>query len=189
MKPGAGWMTMFMLPFLVLVAGGAALQTAPPACYATATSLTPASWHAPARASQPSPRGGLTLLREMSLPGPASRFDYQSFDPGTHRIYMNHMNAGRTVVFDTDSNRVVTEIMDLPRATGVWVVPSHHQVYVSAAGNHEVAIIDDRTLMVTKRVSGIRFPDGIAYAPETDKVFVSDEAGEADGRRAHRTAL
>ncbi len=93
---------------------------------------------------------------------------------------MNHMNAGRTVVFDTDSSRVVTEIMDLARATGVSVVPSHHQVYVSAAGTHEVAIIDDRTLQVTSRVGGIRFPDGIAYAREVDKVFVSDEAGGAD---------
>jgi DNA-binding beta-propeller fold protein YncE len=152
----------------------------PTGCYATPTSLTPASYRAPARGAQPPPKAGLTLLREIPLPGPANRFDYQSFDPVTRRIYMNHMNAGRTVVFDTDSNRVVTEIADLPRATGVWVVPSHHQVYVSAAGAHEVAIIDDRTLEVTSRVGGIRFPDGIAFAPDVDKVFVSDEAGDAD---------
>ena len=151
-----------------------------PACYATATSLTPPSYRAAARATQPPPKPGLTLLREIPLPGPANRFDYQSFDPVTRRIYMNHMNAGRTVVFDTDSMRVLTEITDLPRATGVWVVPSHHQVYVSAAGAHEVAIIDDRTLKVTSRVGDIRFPDGIAYAPEVDKVFVSDENGSAD---------
>jgi DNA-binding beta-propeller fold protein YncE len=114
------------------------------------------------------------------LPGPPNRFDYQSFDPVTHRIYMNHMNAGRTVVFDTDNNRVITEIGNLARATGVLVVPSHHQVYVSAAGAHEVAIVDDRTLKVVSRVGDIRFPDGIAYAPNTDKVFVSDESGAAD---------
>ena len=93
---------------------------------------------------------------------------------------MNHMNAGRTIVFDADSGEVVTEILNLPRATGVWAVPSHHQVYVSAAGTHEVAIIDDRTLRVTSRVGGIVFPDGIAFAPEADKVFVSDERGNAD---------
>jgi len=75
---------------------------------------------------------------------------------------------------------VITEIMDLPRATGVLAVPSHHQVYVSTAGAHQVAIIDDRTLKVTSRVGGIRFPDGIAYAPEADKVFVSDESGGTD---------
>jgi DNA-binding beta-propeller fold protein YncE len=152
----------------------------PQSCYATPTSLTPPSYRAAARLAQTPPNPGLTLWREVPLPGPANRFDYQSFDPVSRRIYMNHMNAGRTIVFDADSSRVVTEIMDLARATGVWAVPSHHQVYVSAAGSHEVAIIDDRTLKVTSRVGNIRFPDGIAFAPDVDKVFVSDESGGAD---------
>jgi DNA-binding beta-propeller fold protein YncE len=142
--------------------------------------MTPAIWRVPSRPTQPAPKPGFKLVRELPLPGPANRFDYQSVDPATGRIYMNHMNAGRTVVFDADSAKVITEIMDLPRATGVWAVPSHHQVYVSAAGAHEVAIIDDRTLKVTSRVGDIRFPDGIAYAPEADKVFVSDESGGTD---------
>src|SRR6185437_724352 len=144
------------------------------------TSMTPSTWQSPARTAQASPKPGLRLVREIPLPGPANRFDYQSVDPGTGRIYMNHMNAGRTVVFDADSGRVLTEIMELSRATGVWAVPSHHQVYVSAAGTHEVAIIDDRTLKVTARVDDIRFPDGIAYARDVDKVFVSDESGGTD---------
>jgi DNA-binding beta-propeller fold protein YncE len=93
---------------------------------------------------------------------------------------MNHMNAGRTVVFDANAGKVIAEIMDLPRATGVWAVPAHHQVYVSAAGSHQVAIIDDRTLNITARVGDIGFPDGIAYASKADKVFVSDESGGAD---------
>jgi DNA-binding beta-propeller fold protein YncE len=158
----------------------AGAQSAPPICAATAHAMTPASWKAPTRAAQPAPKPGLSLVREIPLPGPANRFDYQSVDPGTGRIYLNHMNAGRMVVFDADSGRVVTEILDLSRATGVWAVPSHHQVYVSAAGTHEVAIIDDRTLKVTARVGDIRFPDGIAYARDVDKIFVSDESGGTD---------
>lgn len=158
----------------------AAAQSAPPACHATPTSMTPASWRAPSHTAQAAPRPGLKLVREIPLPGPANRFDYQSVDAPSGRIYMNHMNAGRTIVFDADSGRVLTEIVDLPRATGVWAVPSHHQVYVSAAGAHEVAIIDDRTLRVTARVGDIKFPDGIAFAPEADKVFVSDESGGTD---------
>jgi DNA-binding beta-propeller fold protein YncE len=90
------------------------------------------------------------------------------------------MNAGRTIVFDPDGGRVVAEIRDVPRATGVLVVPSHHQVYISAAGAHEVVIVDDRTLKVVSRVGGIRFPDGIDFAANADKVFVSDESGQAD---------
>jgi hypothetical protein len=158
----------------------AAAQTAAFACTAAPASMTPASWRSPSRSSTLVPKPGLTLVREVPLPGPPNRFDYQSVDPGTGRIYMNHMNAGRTVVFDADSGKVLTEIMDLSRATGVWAVPSHHQVYVSAAGTHEVAIIDDRMLKVMARIGDIRFPDGIAYAREADKIFVSDETGGAD---------
>ena len=58
-------------------------------------------------------------------------------------------------------------------------MPAHHQVYVSAAGAHEVAIIDDARLSDVA-VGDIRFPDGIAYASHADKVFVSDESGDAD---------
>ena len=150
------------------------------ACYATPTSMTPATWRAAAGSAGHAPVAGLKLVREVPLPGPANRFDYQAFDAATGRIYMNHMNAGQTVVFDANSGRVVAEISGVPRATGVWTVPPHHAVYISAAGAHEVAIVDDRTLKIVSRVGGIRFPDGIAYAPDADKVFVSDESGGSD---------
>jgi DNA-binding beta-propeller fold protein YncE len=119
-------------------------------------------------------------VSEIRLPGSPSRFDYQSVDPAAGRIYMNHMDAGSTIVFDADKAKVIAEIRDLPRATGVLAVPSHHHVYVSAAGAHQVVIIDDRTLKIVSRVDVIRFPDGIAFAPDVDKVFVSDESGDAD---------
>jgi DNA-binding beta-propeller fold protein YncE len=166
-----------LLTAAMLASAPARSQTA---CFATAASLTPAGWHSPLTPTTPPPKAGLRLVREIPLPGPANRFDYQSVDAASGRIYMNHMNAGRTIVFDANNGKVVGEVADVPRATGVWAVPTHHQVYVSAAGNHEVAIIDDRSMKITSRVGGIRFPDGIAYASGADKVFVSDESGEAD---------
>lgn len=75
---------------------------------------------------------------------------------------------------------MIRAIDGLPRVTGVWAVPEHHHVYAAAAGAHEVAVIDDRTFDIVARIGGIRFPDGIAYAQEAEKVFVSDESGEAD---------
>ena len=151
------------------------------ACVATAASMTPASWHSAApKVAADAPGGPLRVVQEIPLPGPANRFDYQNLDPQSGRLYINHMNAGRLVVFDVNASKVVTEVRDLPRATGVLAVPSQQKVYVSAAGNHEVAIIDDATLRVVKRVGGVSFPDGIAYAPDVEKVFVSDERGGAD---------
>ena len=149
-------------------------------CIATPTSLTPGGWNATTTAAPDAPRGPLQPVQDIPLPGPANRFDYQSVDPVARRLYINHMNAGRLVVFDLDSAKVIGEVPGLDRATGVWAVPAHHTVYVSAAGRHEVAVIDDRTLTISARVGAIAFPDGIAYAPVEHKVFVSDESGEAD---------
>jgi DNA-binding beta-propeller fold protein YncE len=173
--------TAFLYVVLLAVAGPRAIAgQSPRPCYATETSMTPPNPPPAASTPQHAPTPGLTLLREIPLPGPANRFDYQSLDPVARRLYMNHMNAGQTLVFDVDSNRVVAEIGSVPRATGVLAVRDHGQVYISAAGNHEVAIVDDKTLKVVARVGDIRFPDGIAYASGADKVFVSDEAGSAD---------
>src|SRR5689334_19070907 len=88
-----------ILSLVTSVAPATVGHSSAPACAAAPTSLTPASYRAPARPPQTPPKPGLTLLREIQLPGPANRFDYQSFDPESRRIYMNHMNAGRTIVF------------------------------------------------------------------------------------------
>jgi DNA-binding beta-propeller fold protein YncE len=125
-------------------------------------------------------RGPLRLVRDSPLPGPANRFDYQSIDAAKGRLYVSHMNAGRVVVFDLDSSRVVAEVNGTPRVTGIWAVPEHNTLYASAAGNHEVAAINEQTLKIVAQIGGIRFPDGIAYAPTEHKVFVSDESGSAD---------
>ena len=150
-----------MRPFTPTVLASVTLACSTPApsaaqCRATATSMTPPTWQAPVTVTNGA-SGGLRLAKEFSLPGPANRFDYQSVDPATGRIYMHHMNAGTTIVFDANRGQVVAEVAGVPRATGVWVVPQHHHVYVSAAGNHEVAVIDDRTLKIVARIAGVRF--------------------------------
>jgi DNA-binding beta-propeller fold protein YncE len=148
-------------------------------CTASKSSMTPATWVTPPNNSEREP----TVLVESAtipLPGPASRFDYQSVDPSSGRLYISHMNAGRLVVFDLNAGKVAADIPGVDRATGVLAIPSQHRVYVSAAGRHELVAIDDRTLKISGRAADIRFPDGIAYAPDEQKIFVSDESGEAD---------
>jgi len=149
-------------------------------CIATPTTLTPAGWTAAVSAPSTAPRGALRAVGDVPLPGPANRFDYQSIDPVARRLYISHMGAGRLVILDLDSSRVVADVPGIDGATGVWSVPAHHAVYVSASGRHEVVVLDDRSLAITARIGGVRFPDGIAYAPAEQKVFVSDESGGAD---------
>ncbi len=149
------------------------------ACAATARSLTPPTWNATPEAPRATPMPGLQRIADIPLPGPANRFDYQSVDSTARRLYISHMNAGTLLVVDLDSERVVREVSGVSRVTGVLSVPSHHHVYASAAGSREVAIINDQDFSIAARVSGLQFPDGLAYAAGANKVFVSDERGGA----------
>ena len=47
----------------------------------------------------------LTKVVDVPMPGPAVRFDYQTFDPSSGRLYIAHMNADQLVVFDTSKSR------------------------------------------------------------------------------------
>jgi YVTN family beta-propeller protein len=119
----------------------------------------------------------LKTVADVSLPGGTTRFDYQSLDPKTGRLYLSHMGDGNVVVFDTKTNKVLANIPGFPTVTGVLVVPALKSVYASVTHNHEVAVLDTEKLVVNKRIKDGKFPDGLAYSPETHKVFVSDEAG------------
>jgi DNA-binding beta-propeller fold protein YncE len=122
----------------------------------------------------------LRVIGDIPLPGSASRFDYQSLDPASGRLFISHMGAGQLVVFDTHTEKVIGNLDGFPRVTGVLAVPTEHHAYASATGDHAVVIVDISTLTEVARVPGPRFPDGIAYAPDERRVFVSDESGGRD---------
>jgi DNA-binding beta-propeller fold protein YncE len=183
------WWSFAAIPtMLILLSAPGAAQTAKSSCVATAGSMTPAGWSAPpaSTGARTPPRAAskngapLTIVADVPLPGAAKRFDYQSLDTTTGRLYISHMRGDRLDVFDTRAGKLVASLEGFPGATGVWAVPSLHHVFVSVTGKHEVAVVDDRSLEVIARIAGADFPDGIAYAPDERRVFVSDENGGAD---------
>jgi DNA-binding beta-propeller fold protein YncE len=119
----------------------------------------------------------LERVADLPLNGPAVRFDYQTIDTTANRLYLSHMNAGELLVLDLKDRKIVGTVTDLPRITGVWCVPARGKVYASVPGHKHVAIINAQTLDVEARVGEIGFPDGIAYAADANRVYVSDESG------------
>ncbi|MES2253589.1 MAG: hypothetical protein V4559_00965 [Pseudomonadota bacterium] len=139
-----------------------------------------------------------SLVADVPLGPAANRIDYQSLDPVTHRLYVSLMGAGKLLVFDTALNKPVKELAGFPKTTGVLVVPSLHRVFSSvpgggigpsvaqglgmlglSSGHGAVAIVDTETLREIARVPAGVFPDGIAYDPKDNRIFVSDEMGSA----------
>lgn len=122
----------------------------------------------------------LKKVADVQLPGPAVRFDYQSLDVSHGRLYIAHMNADQLLVFDTKKREVVANLDGFSRVHGVWAVPELGRVYASVTGEHKVAAVDMKTLQTLARVGPVNYPDGIAYAPGPQRIFVSDEHGDVD---------
>lgn len=136
--------------------------------------------HSAAHSQVPERAAAWRVVADVPLPGRAARFDYQSFDPTTGRLWIAHMGAGEVLAFDVRTRQVVARVPNMPGATGIIVVPALQRVFASLSGAHAVAVLDAATGEVLARVPGGRFPDGLAYAPAAQKVFVSDEYGKQD---------
>jgi len=98
-------------------------------------------------------------LRDVPLSGGATRFDYQSIDPNTGRLYIAHLGDGSMVVVDTIKETVIGAVKNLSRVHGILAVPE---------------------LQIIARTPGGDYPDGVAYASKANEIYRSDLHGKAD---------
>lgn len=135
-------------------------------------------------ASLPSSATSLNLplrtLRDVPLSGGATRFDYQSFDQNSGRLYIAHLGDSSMAVFDVHKETLVGDVKNLARVHGVLAVPELHRVYASATGSNELAVIDDSSLQIIAHAPAGDYPDGVAYAVKANKIYVSDLHGKTD---------
>ncbi len=122
----------------------------------------------------------LRTVRDIPLPGRATRFDYESFDPRTGLLFIAHLGDSQVLAFDTKTQKLVAEIPGVSRVHGVLAVPELGCVYASATGRNEVFAIDERSFRIIASMPGGDYPDGLAYDPIDHLLFVSDEAGGTD---------
>ncbi len=139
-----------------------------------------------------------SLVGDFPLGTATDRMDYQSLDPAARRLYIAKIGDGKLLVFDIAQNKLLRQLDGFPKITGVLVVPDLHRVYASvpgaglvsslfvglgmvgmSAGHGAVAVLDTDNLKEIARLPGGVFPDGIAYDPKDDRIFVSDELGSA----------
>jgi YVTN family beta-propeller protein len=123
---------------------------------------------------------GYRVVKDVPLPGDTSRWDYQTYDASSHRLYVAHLGASEIVVFDTRSDRVAGVVRGVDQVHGLVLAPDLGRLYASATGRNEVAVVDTTTLRVAQSVAAGDYPDGLAYVPAAGKVYVSNEHDSAD---------
>src|SRR3982750_4514887 len=104
MKPvaivGALGLSILFLAFVVTCTG-----KAPPTNLAASPYASPSPGLPSSNASLP-----LRTLRDIPLTGGATRFDYQSFDVTSGRLYIAHLGDGTLAIFDSTKETVVGDV-------------------------------------------------------------------------------
>ncbi len=174
-----GFAALVLLVLGAVTCTGKAPPMNPLPSASSTSSATPVSSE-PVSSSAPPGNLPLRSVRDIPLSGGATRFDYQSLDSTTARLYIAHLGDSTMTVFDTTKEVIVANVTNLPRVHGVLAVPELHRVYASATGSNELAVIDDSSFQVIARAPAGDYPDGIAYASKVNKIYVSDLHGKTD---------
>ena len=117
----------------------------------------------------------LALVRDVPLPGPASRYDYQDLDPTARRLYIAHLAASEVTVVDLDTLEPVTTISGVGGVHGVRVAADRSRVFASATPYDLLVAIDTTSDQILWKTPTGRFPDGVGYDPTSGRVFVSNK--------------
>jgi YVTN family beta-propeller protein len=103
--------------------------------------------------------------------GAPERWDYVSFDSGSHRVYVAH--GDRVTVVDGRDGKLIGEITGFPGGThGIAVVASSGHGYTDDGEAGEVGSFDLNTLKVGKRIKAMKDSDGIVFDSASGHVFV-----------------
>src|SRR5579863_346361 len=77
---------------------------------------------------------------------------------------------------------VLTGAIPLPNVKGridhFAFDPTHNRLFLSALGNNTEEIIEIGAQTVVHTISGVPVPQGVAYSPETNKLFVGSDEGK-----------
>jgi YVTN family beta-propeller protein len=117
----------------------------------------------------------LERVSDVRLPGRSSRFDYQSTDAQSRRLYVAHLGDSAVNVIDLDTLTVAATIPGIANVHGVLAAPGIGQVFASATGTNELVIVDGASNQAIARTPTGAFPDSIAYDPHDDLVLVSNK--------------
>lgn len=111
---------------------------------------------------------GYHLLKTIPIPGDTF-WDYLTFDPSTHRLFITH--GDHVVVVDVQSGQIVGNIGGMQGIHGVVLAPEFNRGFVTDGRAAKVWIFDLKTLQVNGSAPADPDADGDVYDPASKRVF------------------
>jgi YVTN family beta-propeller protein len=89
------------------------------------------------------------------------------------RVIQTNSGGDNIHLIDPVTNKVVGEIKGLPANHGAVASPDGTRLYVSCEGNNTLAVIDTKTLMITKSIPLGARPNNVTMTKDGKKVYVA----------------
>lgn len=108
------------------------------------------------------------------IPGPDGTWDYLSFDPGRHRIYVSRGYG--VMVIDTRTGKAIDQFAKGSRTHSIVVVPGSDVLVVTNSGDNTARIIDAAGGDELASIPAGKGADAAAYDPATGLVWVMNHS-------------
>ncbi|MBX7199453.1 MAG: YncE family protein [Rhodospirillaceae bacterium] len=102
--------------------------------------------------------------------GAPDGWDYVSYEPGSHRVYVAHSNE--ITVVDSATGEVVGRVQGISGVNGVAVIPALGKGYTDSRAKKAAVAFDLKTFKVTKEIPADVDTDGVVYEAASKRVFV-----------------
>ena len=129
-----------------------------------------------------------TLKDTLHLAGP-TRWDYLTFDPQHHRLFITRGDS--VDVLNVVTKKIEGSITDVHGVHAVALAPDLGKGFISNGATNSVTTFDLATLKTLATVPTGSKPDAVVYDPQTQRVFAANsESGDITGINARdATAL
>ena len=109
------------------------------------------------------------ITKTVPLGAPDS-WDYVTFEPTQHRVYVAHSNE--ITVVDSKTGDIVGRAQGIVGVNGVAAIPSINKGYTDSRTKKAVVVFDLTTFKTLKEIPAAEDTDGIVYDAATKRVFV-----------------
>jgi len=120
----------------------------------------------------------LGIVSDVTLPGGATRFDYQDIDTALGHLVIAHMNDNAVLIVDLRDGSTLKQLTNIPVARGVVVADDVGIIFTTSSPN-QLVLIDSRAMTEIRRVTTGNGPDGVGWDPTDKIVGVSDQGDGA----------
>ena len=121
------------------------------------------------------PAPALQAQTPIQVSADPKRFDLVTVDASQHRLLAAHSQAGTLTVIDLNTDKVVGEIAEADKVSGVAVDTADGKYF--AGGIQGVAVVDSKTLKKTAFINTSGPTDDMAYDPASHTLYVSHDDG------------